>query len=317
MSELLLSGWRYRAVIISIVIAALAYLGFSLWAGFNDVMAALLQVGAVGVLLMLGLSLTNYFLRFLRWQLYLRSLGYQVPWLVSWRIYLAGFALTTTPGKAGEALRGVFLKRWGVPYIHSLSAFLSERLSDLVAILLLALLGLSLYPQMQGIIVVGASGVMVGFLFLLLPAPIRWLACWAKRGEGYFRRFALHLSRMLNDARACHTLKMLMAATLLSIVAWMAEALAFNWMLIQLGFDVPIVFAIFVYAVAMLAGALSFLPGGLGGTETVMVGLLIWKGAGFPEAVAATVLIRLTTLWFAVILGAIALVMSRHEEKVI
>ena len=57
----------------------------------------------------------------------------------------------------------------------------------------------------------------------------------------------------------------------------------------------------------MLAGAVSFLPGGLGGTEATMVGLLAWSGMALPDAVAATVLIRVCTLWFAVLLGVAAL----------
>jgi len=84
-------------------------------------------------------------------------------------------------------------------------------------------------------------------------------------------------------------------------------------MLSWLGVDIQITFSVFIYSVAMLAGALSFLPGGLGGTEAVMVSLLLWKNVLLPDAVAATVLIRLTTLWFAVILGGIALASSRRE----
>ena len=57
----------------------------------------------------------------------------------------------------------------------------------------------------------------------------------------------------------------------------------------------------------MLAGALSFMPGGLGGAEAVMVGLLVWAGIGDAEALVATVLIRLSTLWFAVGIGAFVL----------
>lgn len=43
--------------------------------------------------------------------------------------------------KAGELLRGIFLKTRGMPYKQSTAAFLSERLSDLVAVVLLAMLG--------------------------------------------------------------------------------------------------------------------------------------------------------------------------------
>jgi uncharacterized protein (TIRG00374 family) len=73
-------------------------------------------------------------------------------------------------------------------------------------------------------------------------------------------------------------------------------------------------FAIFVCALSMLAGALSFLPGGLGGAEAVMVSLLVLKCMSMPAAIAATVFIRLATLWFAVLIGLVALIRSRHGE---
>jgi uncharacterized membrane protein YbhN (UPF0104 family) len=53
----------------------------------------------------------------------------------------------------------------------------------------------------------------------------------------------------------------------------------------------------------------------LGGTEAVMVSLLVLKGMSLPAAVAATVFIRLATLWFAVLIGIIALIKSRHGEQ--
>ena len=143
----LLSGWRYRAVIWSVILAAAGYLVFALWGGWNEVVHALAQVGLIGIAVSLALSLVNYGLRFLRWQTYLRAMDHPVPWRPKPRHILSRVSpSTTTPGKAGEALRGVLLKRWGVPYPQSLAAFLSERLSDLVAILLLTLFGLSIYP---------------------------------------------------------------------------------------------------------------------------------------------------------------------------
>jgi uncharacterized protein (TIRG00374 family) len=316
MSDLLLSGWRYKTLVVSIVAAALGYLAFSIWGGVHDVVSALNRVGLIGLLLLLALSLVNYGLRFVRWQIYLDALGHNMPWRPSGRIYLAGFALTTTPGKAGEALRGVLLKRWGVPYIRSLAAFISERLSDLVAIVLLTLFGLSMQPQMAGLVAIGVIAVLAGLLLLTHAAPVKWLATWGARGSGRARAIAMHLSKMLAEARYCHSPKILFMATVLSLLAWGAEALAFFCMLGWLGVDVSFSFAVFVFVVAALAGALSFLPGGLGGVEAVMVGLLLWKGVSLPEAVAATVLIRLTTLWFAVALGVVALALSRHEGKV-
>ena len=73
-------------------------------------------------------------------------------------------------------------------------------------------------------------------------------------------------------------------------------------------------FAVFIYALSMLVGGLSFLPGGLGSAEAVMIALLILKGMAMPTAVAATVFIRLATLWFAVLIGLLALYKSRYGE---
>jgi uncharacterized protein (TIRG00374 family) len=49
------------------------------------------------------------------------------------------------------------------------------------------------------------------------------------------------------------------------------------------------------------------LPGGLGSTEATMVGLLASQGVPVPTAIVATGLVRVTTLWFAVGLGLVAL----------
>ena len=75
--------------------------------------------------------------------------------------------------------------------------------------------------------------------------------------------------------------------------------------------------AIGVYSVSVLAGALSFIPGGIGSTEAVMILLLKLLGADTATAVAATLICRLATLWFAVILGGIVLVILEGNAKIV
>ncbi|WP_026278681.1 lysylphosphatidylglycerol synthase transmembrane domain-containing protein [Thioalkalivibrio sp. ALJ3] len=307
MSAVLLSGWRMRAVMLSVIAAVVLYLGVALWAGATEVWHALTLVGIGGLLLALSLSLVNYSLRFTRWQLYLRRLGHHVPLRGSAHIYLAGFALTTTPGKTGEALRGVLLKRRHVPYPDSFAAFVSERLSDLIAVVLLSMLGFTLVVKGGWLILAGASAVALALVILSWRRPLARLQAWTDRPGQRLWRTIHHLATVLLQARRCHRPALLAGTTLLSVVAWSAEALAFWWILNAMGFEASFAFAAFVFALAMLAGALSFLPGGLGGTEAVMVGLLLLHDMPAADAVAATMLIRFTTLWFAVILGLIAL----------
>lgn len=306
-----LSGWRYRALILSVLLAAAGYLGFSLWGGWAEVVRAAARVGASGIGLALLLALANYGLRFLRWQLYLGALGQRLAWRPSLRIYLAGFALTTTPGKAGEALRGVLLKPWGVPYAQSFAAFFSERLSDLCAVALLALFGLGRHPDARPLIVAGLVLVLVCLAALSQGRLLERLLAPLGGTSGRLATLTRQALWVLQAARRCHRPGLLLAATLLGLLAWGAEALAFYGVLRGMGAQVPLAFALFVYALAMLAGALSFMPGGLGGAEAVMVALLVWQGMAAADAIAATVLIRLATLWFAVGIGVLALSGSR------
>ncbi|RBL71350.1 TIGR00374 family protein [Pseudomonas sp. MWU13-2625] len=310
---LMLSGWRYRILIGSVVCSALAYLAVSLWGGWPAVSAAVSRVGWWTGGQIVGLVLLGYALRFLRWQVYLNALRHPLPWWPSLKIYLAGFALTTTPGKAGEALRGVLLKRWDVPYPHSFAALFSERLSDLLAMVALALFGLSAHPEWLSMIV--ACLVLLACCLLLVsrPALVSAIDRQMDQRSGWLPRLLRHVVQVLHQSRSCHTPRRQIGTTLLSLLAWGLEALAFYWILDAMGTDVPLTFAMFIYAVSMLAGALSFMPGGLGSAEAVMAALLVSGGVALPDAIAATVLLRLATLWMAVGLGAVFLM--GHDES--
>lgn len=292
-----------RALVWSAALAAVGYLGFAAWAGWREVADGFARVGLPVFALALALSLVNYGLRFVRWQLYLGAMGHRVAWRPGLRAYLAGFALTTTPAKAGEAIRGVLLKPHGVPYTDTFAGLASERLSDLTGVLMVAAVGLSAFPEWHWAI--GGIGLVVVASMALVSMP----ALWDARTAGLQARHRLiaTLADLLRKAARCHRPRLLVVATLLSLVAWGAEAYALVWILHALEAGVPSGHALFAYAASMLAGAASFMPGGLGGAEGAMVAILRADGVPRHDAVTATVLIRLATLWFAVLLGMVAL----------
>ena len=306
-----IQSWQLKAVILSTVFATIGYLAFSVWGGWQEVTDAFVQIGLVGTLIALTLSLINYGLRFWRWQLYLSKLGHQLPWWTSLKIYLAGFALTTTPGKAGEAIRGLLLKQHGVSYPSSFAALLSERLSDLLAVVFLALLGLSQYQDAQNIVLGSAACVVLAMAVISNKRALDFSRRFTQNKSTRFFKLATHSIDILAQARQCYTFRLLFVSTGMSVIAWGSEALALYWVLEWLGADISVTFAVFIYAVSMLAGALSFLPGGLGGAEAAMISLLVLKGMAMPQAIAATVFIRLATLWFAVLIGLFALISAR------
>ncbi len=85
-----------------------------------------------------------------------------------------------------------------------------------------------------------------------------------------------------------------------------AEAVGFYILLNLLSLNIPLDLAVSIYAVSLLIGAITFLPGGLGGVEVAMIQLLMLAGAEPSAAATATILIRMSTLWFSVLLGLLA-----------
>ena len=315
MTHTVLSGWRFRTLLLIVLLSAIGYLVFSLWGGWQEVVAAIVRVGLTGIAFALALSLVNYGLRFLRWQKYLALLGHRVYWLESLRIYIAGFGFTILPVKVGETIRSVFLKQYGVSYPESLAAYFSEHFSNFISMLLLVAVGLWVYPQAKPLVVILAALILTGLIIL---QQTRWLqaleAIAQNKLPARMARLVTHSMEIVLHSGRCFRLPMLLQGITLGVVAWGAEGVAFYYIMHVLGSDLSLQTALFIYAFSMLVGALSFLPGGLGGAEATMVALLMLNHVVQPQAVAATVLIRLATLWFAVALGIVALTLHVRER---
>ena len=305
------SRFPVRAVLWSVALAAVAYIGLSFWAGWRAVVSAMIQVGPGVLAGLLVLSLVNYLLRFVRWGRYLQLLGVPVPWRINLKVYFSGFALTTSPGKLGEMLRSVLLAEHGVQASASLAAFFAERASDLLSILALTAFGLWAYAPARPIVGLVLVAVLVLLILVQSTALIAAVDRRALKCSAGWTRLIVKCCEILLNFQRCFGWSAMGMGLALGIVAWLAEALGFWWLLAALGQPLPLTSAVFIYAFAMLIGGISFLPGGLGGSEATMIGLLVLNGLPEPAAVSATLICRLATLWFAVGIGATVLVRYR------
>ncbi len=286
-------------------LAGLALYGVSVVAGdLRAVWSAVVELGLVGWLAILGLSLVNYGLRFWRWQRYLARLRYRVPHLSSLAYYIAGFAFTATPAKAGEAVRSLYLKRHGVGYVDSLAALFAERLVDIVAMVLLALSAALAFTEARWP-VVALMAVVLALIPLVHSNAVHGFIDRRRSRIRSDRLRALgeHFLGLLRSASVLLRSAPLYMGLALGLLAWGAEGIAFYVILVHLDVAVSPVLAVGIYAVSILVGALSFIPGGLGSTEAVMGLLLMALGADLSTAVAATLICRVATLWFAIVIG--------------
>jgi uncharacterized protein (TIRG00374 family) len=309
-----------QRIIASLAFALMVFLVLTFYADAPRLWDALTHFDWRFLWLALATTLFNYLLRFVRWHYYLDVIGIKnVPRLNSLLIFLAGFSLTMTPGKLGEVLKSFLLKeRYQTPVSYSASIVVAERLTDVFGMILLAAVGLALYPAGIGVLAM----VLLATILFVIVVQQRTLV---ERLIDLFTRVPIvgRLAEMMRNLYASAylmlRLKPLLVAILLATLAWFGECVSFWFILLGIGASpswLLLLQATFIYAAASLFGAASMLPGGLGATEGSMA-LLLQQivGVARQAAVAATLIVRLCTLWFAVLLGVIALALLGIPRK--
>jgi uncharacterized protein (TIRG00374 family) len=300
---------NFRPVIISVVLTIFAC---GIWLFFHEkdqMLTALKTIGYGGFLYICFFSLINYLLRFFRWRYMLGVFGDRMDFYKGLLCYLSGFALTTTPGKAGEVLRSLYFKRiFNINNSHTLASWLSERTCDALASFLLATM---VFIHFDNYAYLGY--IFAGMIFIILaafsfPEQLKKILAWFKfiKFEA-FQKLLTHIPTFIDRSTALLSPKLLGIGTFFGFVSWSAEAYAFAWLAQQVGGEASLLLYMSIFAIGMIAGAVSFLPGGIGGAEIVLYLLLTATGLGNAEAITVTLICRLATLWLAVLIGLLAI----------
>jgi uncharacterized membrane protein YbhN (UPF0104 family) len=209
-------------------------------------------------------------------------------------------------------------RRFGVPMAGTAASLVVERVTDLLATLVLAVgglaggglggrgLALGLDTGSAWVLIVGALALALALAFLLQARLQRAVLRALGRVPG-LARLTRTLPPLLASSQKLLTPLPLVLGLALAVAAWSCEALALHVILGTLGAEVALAGAFFAFAAASLLGVLSMLPGGLGGFEAAMVVLLGRLAVEPSTAVAATLLFRLGTLWLVSLLGLVVL----------
>jgi uncharacterized protein (TIRG00374 family) len=262
--------------------------------------------------LLVALPLSNYALRFLKWEFLLRRTGVRIRPGRSAIVFLAGMSMTVSPGKLGEVLKSCLLRdREGIPVVLTSPVVLAERITDLLSMLVLAAVGVALDSSGRSLPALAAgvaacalaiASIRSGRLFGMLTGLLCRMRFFAARREA--------LCSFRTTATALLTPGNLLVTVPLGVLSWGAEAAVVLAAARAIGFAPDAGAALLAYSVGTIAGAVSMIPGGLGLTELTMGGLLS-PSLGSSGAAAVTIVTRFATLWFAVGIGLAFLGLER------
>ena len=298
------TGIRTSLIIFAIFLISV---GLALWAASGeDIWRQLQMLSVVQFVLLLLLSLANYGLRALRWQLYARALGAQLGLMQGLRHYFGGFALTMTPARVGELIRLRWIARETNIKLERLAPlFLVDRAGDLASTGLLLAIALAF----------GASGVAGGLPVALLAIIVALIVTrpglfgafvdLTYRIVGRKPRWFVRLRRAARALGPFSLPRIALPALLFGGIGWFAEGYAFYLLLGWMGAGVAMWTAVSIFLFSMMTGGATGMPGGIGGAEAAMIALLSLQGVPLEISIPATAIIRITTLWFAIGLGMI------------
>lgn len=296
-----------RWVAWAVGLGVLLYVAGAVWGGLDEVGGQLTGFSWGIYVPVLLLTLVNYFGRFLKWHFLLRSLNVEIGFLDNLGIYVAGLAMVISPGKVGEMLKPWLVsQRTGVSLATTTPALVAERLTDGIAMLILAAIGVSTYAA-DSIVYVAVPSVLIVLGLLVLMSRTLSLAILGVLARlPVLRKGAHRLEEMYSALRTCLSPMALLWTIALSLVAWWAECVGYLLVFEGLGEQVSLGACTFLYAFATIAG--GAMPGGLGVADGALIGGAVEiLGVSEPISVASALLIRVATLWFGVVLGAIAL----------
>jgi uncharacterized protein (TIRG00374 family) len=249
-----------RSIVVAVVAAAALY--WILSATYSDGRAVARSLAALPPsMLLLGLLLAalNYAVRFVKWHYYLKLLGLVVPLVDSALVFVSGFALTVTPGKIGEVVKSYLLREsYEIPIARSAPIVLAERLTDLVSLLFLSLLGASAWMTAEQRYVVAAGFGLCTAMLLLLS--------WRRLAHALLdlmprlppRRITKELVPKLRTfydaAYALLRPGPLLFSVALSTLAWFFECMALYVVAQGAGAAASLLLCTFIYALMTVAG---------------------------------------------------------------
>lgn len=221
--------------------------------------------------------------------------------------------MSITPGKFGELFKSYLVKQINGEQISRTAPIVfAERATDFLSLVIISLIGAYIFNYGREIIIVIGVVILAGIIIIsnrFLANSV--ISIFSK--NKFLTKYITVIQNLYESSYKLLAVIPLLKMTLLSIVSWGFECVGYYIILQNFNIDISLMWAFFAYAFATVVGAVSMLPGGLGVTEGSLTYLVVSKGASKDIGFASTFIIRAVTLWFAVIIGIVSVLIYQKK----
>lgn len=302
-----------KQVILSIIIGVVLYFLLTIYGDIGPVIQSFQNFNWYFIPLLLLLSIANYLFRLIKWNYFLKILDIKASSKLSASVFFSGLIMSVTPMKAGELLKSVLLKQiLNEPISKTAPVVFAERVTDFFSLIIICSTGVLHFGYGFKLIV----PVALFFILIVIIISNRKICLWffAKIEKiGFVKKHSNKLYNLYESSYLMFKIKPLLSSVALGVVSWFFECIAFYFILCAFNPDISLFMSSFIYTFSTIFGAISMLPGGLGVTEGSLTFLMIQNGFTKENAIASTLIIRVVTLWFAVVIGIVSLYLFQKK----
>ncbi|MBA4252014.1 MAG: TIGR00374 family protein [Chlorobiaceae bacterium] len=307
-----------KKILITTAIAGVLYLLFAILSNYQNVINAFSRFDWFLIPVVLLLTFLNFCIRFIKWDYYLSILKVKISKVDSFFIFMSGLIMSITPGKMGEVMKSYLVKQLtNEPISKTAPIILVERITDFLSLIIIALVGAYSFDFGRTIVIA------VGLFFVLIVVVIsnnklsKIILTLLERVK-FLRKHLTSINSAYESSYQLLKLKPLLLMTFISFFSWGLECLGYYIILTNFGMDITILWASFAYSFATIVGAVSMLPGGLGVTDGSLTFFVLGENYSLDIAFASTFIVRAATLWFAVVIGIISvLIYQKRYGKIL
>ena len=303
---------------LSFVISALLLIFLFSRVDFQKVFDILKTANLLLFFIAMSMTILSLSVKSLRWKFFLDVYKTKIRLLDIFSSFLASsFVANATPARVGEASRPYFLKRrYKTSFFNILPAVLIERAIDLVMLIIYSTIFLILFSSMASfiflIVIFFASLIILSIVLIFLNKRISNsiinIIFKIFSFIGYISKLKLRVKKFVNkfyEGTVVLKKANFLAIFLLTAIAWFLESMVLFIVALSLNVPIPIIYCIGFTSLAVLGGAISSLPGGLGSTEIILFGFFLILGYSAPISLSITLLQRFATLGVGILFTSI------------
>ena len=290
-----------------IFLVIFVYVSITFFADITKITYNFQKVNYEYLILILFIETIAITVKSIRQKEFLKNIGVKISFKENFLIYLAGLSFVATPGGAGTLIKAEFLKRkYGFDRSKTVPVIILERFHDILAVtsvIIFILLFLFNWPSMI-VVIISVGLISAVYLILRNKSLLKKLLSRISKIK-YFEKYTP--KSVFNDSiDALIRPKVIVKGWAISLLAWFIEGLGVYVSFLAFKQDVDFFSVIQFYFTSLNYGAISLIPGGVGVTESSFLGLLLLEGLDLSLSTAIVLFVRITTIWFATILGFLA-----------